>query len=143
MKIDGEYEFVLDPADPADWSEQWTRHRKATIRMLAERHGWQEQKEVVSPPVLVFLKRHPQMGRMQVNVYWTRGTVQTTLKHPKDGRNQGNRKNVGLVDLEKIFENPRVHGMWLYNTTEERKALEIGDRKTFQKLRRERRHQRK
>jgi len=45
----------------------------------------------------------------RVNVYRSKMTVTTALKHPKRGKNQLHRKNVSSELLEKIFKNPRIH----------------------------------
>jgi hypothetical protein len=48
-------------------------------------------------------------GAVRTNIYLSKMTVSTGLNHPKQGKTQMFRKNVTLVELAKIFENPRVH----------------------------------
>jgi len=49
-------------------------------------------------------------GRLRVNVYFTTGTVGTSLYHPEqDRRTQLFRRNMTLSDLKKILAEPRLH----------------------------------
>jgi hypothetical protein len=45
----------------------------------------------------------------RVNVYYSTGTVGTSLDHPRQGRTQLFRRNVSLEMLSRIFANPRIH----------------------------------
>lgn len=48
-------------------------------------------------------------GAVRINIYLSKMTVSTGLDHPKQGKTQMFRKNVTLVELEKLFINPRTH----------------------------------
>lgn len=48
-------------------------------------------------------------GVEKVNVYLTKMTVATCIKHPKKGKTQLFRRNVSFVELEQIFADPRTH----------------------------------
>lgn len=48
-------------------------------------------------------------GYARINIYLSKMTVATCLEHPTKGKTQLFRKNVSFKELEKIFENPRVH----------------------------------
>ena len=49
-------------------------------------------------------------GEVRINVYFTTGTVSTSLDHPTSGKTQLFRPNGPDYELlDKIFENPRVH----------------------------------
>lgn len=48
-------------------------------------------------------------GETRINVYLTKMTVATCLKHPKKGATQLFRKNVSLDMLDEIFDYPRKH----------------------------------
>ena len=79
---------------------------KSAVRKLAKKHGWTE--EVAKDPTVLIFNRYVG-GKQQVNVWYTTGTVATSLKHPNKGRTQLYRKSVTMELLAKIFENPRVH----------------------------------
>ncbi|HBA73067.1 MAG TPA: hypothetical protein DCZ63_13025 [Geobacter sp.] len=74
------------------------------ICRVAKRHGYVLEQEQPEIRLLIFSK-----GSVQVNVYWTRMTVSTCLRHPTLGKTQLFRREVSLTLLDKIFENPRVH----------------------------------
>lgn len=77
------------------------------IRKLAKRKGWVEEK--AKDKTLLIFNRVQDGIYQQVNVWFTRMTVGTSLKHPKKGKTQLFRKNVDESLLCKIFDNPRVH----------------------------------
>lgn len=79
---------------------------KKQIRKLAKLNGWIE--EVAKDKTLLIFNRY-QGGHQQINVWFTTGTVATSLRHPNKGKTQLYRKNVDIRLLAKIFENPRVH----------------------------------
>lgn len=55
-------------------------------------------------------------GQTRINIYLTKMTVATCLKHPKKGATQLFRKNVNMEMLKQIFEYPRKHtGKGYYN----------------------------
>ena len=87
-----------------------------SISILAAKYDWNYLK--TGDWVIIFYKNF-QEDRAQINVYWNmkglnnpnnmQYTVQTSLKHPKQGKTQLNRKNIGIKQLEEIFKNPRIH----------------------------------
>lgn len=77
------------------------------IRKLAKSMGWIEE-ETKDKTLLIF-NRLQENIHQQINIWFTRMTVGTCLKHPKKGKTQLFRKNVDDKLLRKIFENPRVH----------------------------------
>jgi hypothetical protein len=94
------------------------------VRSLAASHGYKEIQHNATSHVIIFRDNG---GGMQVNVYYTTGTVGTCLNHPKQGKTQLFRRGVHTVevlspktqlfrrgvhtveDLSTIFQNPRVH----------------------------------
>lgn len=48
-------------------------------------------------------------GSTRINVYLSKMTVATCLKHPKKGATQLFRKNVSFEQLKAIFDYPRLH----------------------------------
>lgn len=48
-------------------------------------------------------------GKTRINIYLTKMTVATCLRHPKKGPTQLFRKNVTFEQLQAIFDYPRVH----------------------------------
>ena len=81
----------------------------AEVRKLAARYGWSEVQYSAESRVIAFTRMSETNGRMRVNVYYTTGTVGTSLNHPIDGPGQMFRRCTSLRDLEQIFSNPRVH----------------------------------
>jgi len=45
----------------------------------------------------------------RINIYTSKMTVATCVNHPKKGKTQMFRRNVGEKLMNKIFKNPRVH----------------------------------
>ena len=45
----------------------------------------------------------------RINVYYSRMTVATCIRHPKQGDTQLFRKHCTFDELQEIFKNPRVH----------------------------------
>lgn len=79
-----------------------------SIVMLARRHG------------ITHIEHHPtesfiRLKRMRggsleiIDVWYTTGTVGTTIDHPKQGRNTLFRKGVSIGLLNRILERPRIH----------------------------------
>ena len=93
---------------------------KATIRKIAVKHGYEEieLKEREAAYMLSFEHgnkkgcggRGKDFGHVRVNVYFTTGTVGTSLDHPTKGKTQlFRKKRPDYALLERIFEDPRVH----------------------------------
>lgn len=59
--------------------------------------------------MISYRKEDEENGKMRINIYMTKGTVSTAIKHPKHGKTQLFRKNVTLDQLTQIFINPRQH----------------------------------
>lgn len=74
------------------------------VHKLATRYGWTREQIQEDPPLVIYVK-----DEMQVNVYYTTGTVGTALVHPKRGATQLFRRNCALHHLGAIFLSPRVH----------------------------------
>ena len=81
--------------------------------LLASKYEYEpiELKEKESAYMLSFRHRNKLgCGDVRINVYFTTGTVSTSLDHPKAGKTQLFRKNGPDYELlDTIFENPRVH----------------------------------
>ena len=79
--------------------------RLEMIRMLATRHGYEEIDFQPKTTMISFKKND-----IRINVYYTKMTVGTCMKHPKYPHpTQLFRKNVTQGELEAILQNPRVH----------------------------------
>lgn len=89
-------------------------NREQKIREIARQNGWVEEK--AKDPTLLIFNRLCDRTHQQVNVWFTRMTVGTYLKHPKQGKTQLFRKYVDMDMLEKIFQNPRLHTGRGYHT---------------------------
>lgn len=86
---------------------------KRIIRKIATDNGWNEIKG--NDSMLSFKKNDN-----RINVYYTTGTVATCLNHPKRGKTQLFRRNVGAGMLERIFRDPRIHtGKGYYSTMDQ------------------------
>lgn len=73
-------------------------------RNIASAHGWREVMHDIESRTLSFKKNGD-----RVNFYYTTMTVGTAINHPKKGKTQLFRKNIGWAELEHIFNNPRIH----------------------------------
>lgn len=73
-------------------------------RGLAKEYDWEEIDLQDNIGMVSFRK-----DGVRVNVYYTRKTVATALKHPKKGSTQMFRKNVEPQLLRRIFKYPRTH----------------------------------
>jgi len=97
------------------------------VRRLANKYGYKEKEAKNNYCMLIF--KHPSKkgcggssnedGPVSVDVYFTTGTVTTSLDHPKAGKGQMQRKVTSLKMLEAIFLNPRVHSNVGYKKTAE------------------------
>jgi len=74
------------------------------VEGLAKKNGWLKIDYQENIGMVSFKK-----DRVRVNVYLSRMTVSTAMKHPKKGKTQLFRQDVSLEQLEEIFKNPRTH----------------------------------
>ncbi len=79
-------------------------HRAKEIRKLGRKHGWEVVSHQKDKFMLSFVKSF-----QKINVYYTKMTVATCIEHPKKGKTQLFRKDVGMGVLEKLFIDPRYH----------------------------------
>lgn len=86
------------------------------VQQLASSLGWRQQD---LQDVICFVSFSKE--DMQLNVYYSTGTVSTAIKHPKKGRTQLFRRNVSFSQLEELFKNPRLHTGKGYYTRYEHK----------------------
>ena len=78
--------------------------RLNTTRQLAAIYGWEEIDHQPKQLMVSFRR-----DGVRVNVYYSKMTVGTCLKHPKRGFTQLFRRNVSREMLEEILRYPRVH----------------------------------
>lgn len=82
------------------------------IISIGEKNGWTYLTYQENIGMISMVKND-----MRINIYTTKMTIATAIKHPKLGKTQLYRKNVWRTDeLNKIFENPRVHTGKGYHT---------------------------
>ena len=74
------------------------------ILELATKYNWEFLGEQKDNYMLSFYKEG-----MRINVWYTKMTVATCLRHPKWGKTQLFRKLVSNPLMEEIFKNPRTH----------------------------------
>lgn len=80
------------------------------IREQAARLKWREVDHQENIRMISFIKNKVgKVGKVRINIYYSRGTVATVMKHPKYGMGHLYRRNIGHDQLEEIFKNPRVH----------------------------------
>lgn len=75
------------------------------VRDIARYNGWNEISLQENIGMISFARNDHE----RINVYYTRGTVGTCVNHPKQGKTQLFRRNVGVDLLTKLFEKPRLH----------------------------------
>lgn len=86
-------------------SEQSYRNEKwLKIEILASKHKWEYHPNQPNEHMMRFVK-----SDCMIDVWPTKMTVGTYLKHPRQGKTQLFRRNVSYELLDKIFNNPRQH----------------------------------
>lgn len=80
----------------------------STVNKFAKKYGWEKVKDG-GIKKLSFIRDSKINGRMRLEVFYTTGTVKTTLTHPKRGKSQAWRYDVSEDVLELLFKNPRHH----------------------------------
>lgn len=94
------------------------KENKKAIRSIAAKHNWQETDEINDGVMMTFVR-----DDKKIEVWPSRMTVATMLKHPKQGKTKLYRRNVWeLKVLEAIFKNPRVHTTGGYKKKKGRKS---------------------
>ena len=86
------------------------------IKKLAKRYNWHFIKWQEDIKMVSFNK----LG-CRINIYITKMTVATSVKHPKHGKKQLYRRHIDMGLLEQIFINPRVHTEKGYFSRRDRK----------------------
>ena len=81
----------------------------STIRKLAGKMGLVEVSCNLRSCVAAFKNGDDAPVPCKFEIYFTTGTVKTCINHPRLGKTQLFRRNVGLDELKAIFENPRRH----------------------------------
>jgi len=86
-----------------------------TVKAFAKKHGW---KLLDYQPIIEMLSFTKMIDGHQarINVYITKMTVATCIKHPKKGKTQLFRKKVDYKLMNEIFKNPRIHTQKGYRT---------------------------
>lgn len=79
------------------------------IVLLGEAYGWRLKARDKAPMTLEFEKPDRDLKPMKMMVFYSTGKVATTVNHPKQGRNQLYRHNVGWGLLARLFKKPRLH----------------------------------
>jgi len=74
------------------------------IDALANKEGWLKIDYQENLGMVSYSK-----DRVRVNVYLSKMTVSTAMKHPKKGKTQLFRRDVSLEQLAELFKNPRKH----------------------------------
>ncbi len=80
------------------------KHNLEEVRKMAKTYGWVFTDHQENVGLVSFRK-----DGARLNLYYTTGTVGTSLDHPKKGKTQMFRKGVDMELLEKLFKNPRLH----------------------------------
>lgn len=84
------------------FSDKGDRLKK--VRALAAENGWEEIDWQENLLMVSFVR-----SGVRINVYISKMTVATCLKHPKRRDSQLFRKRVDFKTMDAIFKNPRVH----------------------------------
>lgn len=81
------------------------------VKKISEEKGWRFIEFQENIGMASFTK-----NQNRINIYLTKMTVGSCIKHPKKGKTQLFRKNCTLKDIQDIFKNPRVHTGFGYYT---------------------------
>ena len=80
------------------------------LRSLAEEYDLEEVDFNPNSYMIAFVKEYDESLTCKFDLYYTTGTVKTSLLHPGQGRRtQMFRRNVNMNLLATLFENPRTH----------------------------------
>lgn len=79
-------------------------NKEFIIEKIAESRGWQKTDATNNGIMMTFIR-----GKMKVEIWPSRMTVATMLRHPKKGKSKLYRCQVTFELLDEIFKNPRVH----------------------------------
>ena len=75
------------------------------IKKIADKYQWQHLCTQENISMISFKKQG-----WRVNIYYSKGTVGTSINHPQHGRTQFFRRGIYTAgQLKDIFQNPRVH----------------------------------
>lgn len=89
------------------------------IMFAAETNGWQLVQVDLKTYMLGFKKDLGKYDR--INVYVSKSTFVTQLRHPTKGKGQLFRRNIWPENYDKLFANPRAHTGRGYYRRSERK----------------------
>lgn len=101
---------VVDIAKKYDWvfvDFQENIGMISFVKSFCECTRKQQEKRISLDVVLGYSQQNKTDCR--INIYMTKGTVATALKHPVRGKTQLYRRNITYEQLEKLFINPRQH----------------------------------
>ncbi|GFH52418.1 hypothetical protein CTEN210_08894 [Chaetoceros tenuissimus] len=90
----------------------------SAVRKLARECGLEEIYLNETSRVISF-----RSSNTRYNVYYTTGTISTSLDHPRQGKTQLFRRNVDMNLLRQIFLNPRIHTDLGYQQTSPSREL--------------------
>lgn len=77
------------------------------------KHGWDIEQYDEKIYKLILRK-----NGVQLSIYLSTMTVQTSMNHPRKGKTQLSRKNITVKEFERLLINPREHtGKGIYNDT--------------------------
>ena len=76
------------------------------IRRLSRIYGYREVQLNEESCVIAFTQ---ESQHTRINIYYTTGTVSTSITHPRRGKSQLFRRKVSFEQLADIFADPRVH----------------------------------
>ena len=98
------------------------------VRQIAQKQGYQEIPLAAREQKHLLSFKHnskpgcggpdSEQGQVRIDVYFTTGTVTTSLNHPTRGKGQLQRIGGDYALLEEIFVNPRHHSGSGYRTRE-------------------------
>jgi len=94
--------YKYKPINIGQTHEWYERIKK--IRDLADLNSWQEIDLQEKTTMISFRK-----AGMRMNIYYTKMTVGTAMRHPKMGSTQLYRRHVTDEQLYKLMRNPRHH----------------------------------
>ena len=95
------------------------------IIQLAESNGWKLKARDKAPKTLEFFRPETDASPTKMLIFYSTGRVATTVNHPKTGRNQLYRTDVGWHVLEKLFKYPRLHTGHGYRVRKRRQEKSI------------------
>ena len=91
---------------------------ESELDYMAETRGWEKVYGLPAQPAMASYRNDA--GDARLNFWLSTGTVGSYLNHPRQGKTQLFRRQVGTAEAVQLFHNPRQHTGKGYHTTDQK-----------------------